>query len=123
MCIVLGGSLGKVQAQPCRDTFRVNLDPARTLAVVNRPALCAFQIRPEGIMPQTADLFGKQPRRPRRVLMSVTDVLTGCCGDYESPVRIALACRVCGHTCEAIETRPVTHPCPVCSPPTPSDKP
>lgn len=66
-------------------------------------------------MSGTPDLFGPRPRRKPRVLMHVTDILSGCCGDFDAPIRLALACRKCGHTTEAVERKRQDYPCPVCN--------
>ena len=63
------------------------------------------------------DLFPDAPRRPRRVMLHVTDAGEGCTA--ELPHAVHLKCSKCGHDAGWLTVRTVTEarrqPCPNCN--------
>lgn len=71
----------------------------------------------------TSDLFeGTKPRRPRRVMMHVTDAGDSGCGGDDGGSGIAqFTCAACGHETDWLPVRTISEakrglPCPNCNP-------
>lgn len=66
-------------------------------------------------MAQQLDMFPDAPRRPKRVMLSVSDAGIGT---NDLPLRVHLTCRKCGHDhgwrLFRIKTETLRQPCPVC---------